>query len=99
MKLVISRSMAAAFAAAVIISGGNAVAAELPEDANPTCPVMLDEAVDSDLFVDYKGKSIYLCCTKCKRQFLKDPEKYMPGIKMDNSQTTQARTVRQPPKP
>lgn len=52
-------------------------AAELPKDANTTCPVMLKEKVDPDLYVDYKDQRVFLCCTKCKRRFANAPEKYM----------------------
>ena len=55
-----------------IVRGG-----ELPKDANTTCPVMLKEDVDPDLYVDYKDRRVYVCCTKCKRRFRNDPEKYM----------------------
>lgn len=56
-------------------------AAELPRDANTTCPIMMKEQVDPDLFVDYKGERVYLCCSKCKKKFNQDPEKYLKRVK------------------
>ena len=39
-----------------------------------TCPI-LGEPIDKKLFVDYKGKRIYVCCEGCLSQVKKDPEK------------------------
>jgi hypothetical protein len=38
-----------------------------------TCPIMGGD-IDKKLFVDYKGKRIYVCCTGCLDQVKKDPE-------------------------
>ncbi|HCE46726.1 MAG TPA: hypothetical protein DET40_24530 [Lentisphaeria bacterium] len=43
------------------------------------CPIMggkVDE-VDRKLFVDYKGKRIFVCCTRCLAVVKADPEKYI----------------------
>ena len=59
------------------------VAPVLPPDANTTCPVMTAEEVDPEIFVEYQGRKVYLCCTSCRKSFKKDPEKYMkllPGV-------------------
>lgn len=74
-------AIVAAFAGAVCLGAGTLNAAELPKDANTTCPVMTKEEVDADLFVDYKGERVFLCCTKCKKKFNQDPEKYMKRIR------------------
>lgn len=74
----------------VILGAGTVNAAALPKDANTTCPVMLKEEVDPDMHVDYKGQRIYLCCTKCKRRFLKDPVKYMKNLPPANDEKTSA---------
>ena len=37
------------------------------------CPITGD-AIDKNLFVDYKGKRIYVCCSDCLAQVKKDPE-------------------------
>jgi len=45
---------------------------------NPTCPVMVGEPVDPEIFVDYEGKRVWLCCDSCVEDFNADPEKYLP---------------------
>jgi YHS domain-containing protein len=62
------------------------------EDANKTattaaaasteqtlCPVTGDK-IDKKVFVEYKGKKVYFCCSMCVAQFNKDPEKYMAKL-------------------
>lgn len=44
-----------------------------------TCPVM-GAPVDSSLYVDYKGKRIYVCCGGCIAQVKADPEKYLKKL-------------------
>jgi YHS domain-containing protein len=44
-----------------------------------TCPV-LGGAIDKKLFVDYKGKRIYVCCEDCIAKVKKDPEKYIKKL-------------------
>lgn len=49
-----------------------------------TCPVS-DEKLGGDMgpayvFV-YKGQEIKLCCSGCKKDFLKEPDKYLKKIK------------------
>ena len=74
--------------------GGKAAAATLPKDANTTCPVMTKEDVDPDLYVDYKGRRIYMCCSKCKRHFTQNPEKYLSRLpKADDKGTTKSKAV------
>jgi YHS domain-containing protein len=41
-----------------------------------TCPIQGD-TINKKLFVDYKGKRIYVCCEGCIAQVKKDPEKYI----------------------
>jgi len=41
-----------------------------------TCPVM-GGAIDKSVFVDYKGKRVYFCCSGCPATFQADPEKYL----------------------
>ena len=40
------------------------------------CPV-LGGAIDKSLFVDYKGKRIYVCCSGCIEPVKADPEKFL----------------------
>jgi YHS domain-containing protein len=74
---------AAALIALAMMAAAPAGAAELPKDANTTCPVMTKEKVEPELSLDYKGKTVYFCCAKCKRKFLQDPEKYMKRLAED----------------
>jgi hypothetical protein len=37
------------------------------------CPVMPEEEVDPSLYVEYKGKKIYVCCKKCAKRVEEDP--------------------------
>lgn len=53
-------------------------------DLLKTCPVS-KEKLDGDMgkpfvFV-YKGQEVKLCCKGCKKDFDKDPEKYMKAIR------------------
>ncbi len=41
-----------------------------------TCPVMGNQ-IDKSIFVDYKGKRVYFCCSGCPETFKQDPEKYL----------------------
>lgn len=53
-----------------------------------TCPVT-GEAINKSIFVDYKGKRIYLCCNSCIDPVKKDPEMYIKKLeKMGQSVET-----------
>jgi YHS domain-containing protein len=55
----------------------NKAAAETAAPGEQTlCPVTGDK-IDKNVFVEYKGKKVYFCCTMCKGPFEKDPEKYI----------------------
>jgi YHS domain-containing protein len=41
-----------------------------------TCPVTGDK-IDKNVFVEYKGKKVYFCCSACKAKFEANPEKYV----------------------
>jgi Cu(I)/Ag(I) efflux system membrane fusion protein len=43
------------------------------------CPVM-DNPINKDVFVEYKGKKVYFCCPGCDDAFLKEPEKYLDKL-------------------
>jgi YHS domain-containing protein len=45
-----------------------------------TCPVMDGNKIDKNVFVEYKGKKVYFCCTQCKAAFEKEPEKYLAKL-------------------
>jgi YHS domain-containing protein len=44
-----------------------------------TCPVM-GEPIDKNLYVDYNGKRIYVCCADCIDKVKKNPEKYIKKL-------------------
>ncbi len=45
-----------------------------------TCPV-LGSPIDKNLYVDYQGKRIYVCCAGCIDQVKKDPAKYIEKLR------------------
>jgi YHS domain-containing protein len=49
------------------------------EDKNvqKTCPVMVGNKIDPNLYTEYRGKKVYFCCQKCKDAFEANPEKYL----------------------
>lgn len=49
-------------------------------EMNPTCPVMLDEDVNPDLFLYYRGVRVYVCCEACVDDFKDNPEEYVPHL-------------------
>jgi YHS domain-containing protein len=50
-----------------------------PAVEQTTCPVM-GGAINKDIFTEYKGKKVYFCCTDCKAEFEKNPEKYISKL-------------------
>ncbi|MDH3982415.1 MAG: hypothetical protein OES84_05870 [Kiritimatiellaceae bacterium] len=64
-----------------------------------TCPVMQDQTIEKSLYVDIKGKRIYVCCKGCIAQIKGNPDKYIKRLenqgvvfekapKMDDKKTT-----------
>ncbi len=49
------------------------------ETEQTTCPVM-GNPIDKNIYVEYEGKKVYFCCTSCKGEFEKDPEKYISKL-------------------
>ncbi len=47
---------------------------------NEYCPVLTTEKVDPAIFVDYQGKRVHFCCTKCRRDFLANPATYLANL-------------------
>lgn len=70
------------FAIPILAAGllATPVRAEDPAVANTYCPVTTDEPVDERYHVDYKGRTIYFCCDKCRRKFLADPLRYAASL-------------------
>jgi YHS domain-containing protein len=46
------------------------------EIAQKLCPVTGEE-IDPSIYVDYQGKRVYFCCSKCVADFEADPAKYL----------------------
>ena len=44
---------------------------------NEMCPVMPEEPVDPEFTIRWEGRNIGLCCSTCRRKFLREPEKYL----------------------
>jgi YHS domain-containing protein len=44
------------------------------------CPILPNNPIDKNVFVEYKGKKVYFCCEACKAEFNKDPEKYIKDL-------------------
>jgi YHS domain-containing protein len=44
-----------------------------------TCPIM-DAPIKKNIFVEYKGKKVYFCCSGCEDKFNADPEKYLARL-------------------
>jgi YHS domain-containing protein len=57
----------------------NQAAASAAETEQMMCPVM-GGAIDKTVFVEYKGKKVYFCCSVCKGKFEADPEKYIAKL-------------------
>ena len=48
---------------------------------NKMCIMHSEDPVDDRETVTYEGKVIGFCCEDCKRDFLKDPKKYIDRVK------------------
>lgn len=48
--------------------------------AQTDCPVMSGKT-NPNLYADYQGQRLYLCCPACLELFKKDPEKYLKKMK------------------
>lgn len=58
-----------------------------------TVCVVSDEALGSmgEAYVfDYKGQEVLFCCSGCKKDFLKEPEKYMAKLKAAEAELKKA---------
>ncbi len=44
-----------------------------------TCPVM-EGPINKDIFTEYQGKKVYFCCDRCKKEFEKNPERYLSTL-------------------
>ena len=67
-------------AGATLPATGPAVSQSLTP-INAHCAVERDNAVDVRTTVQHDGKTIGFCCKDCIKDFRKDPEKYVAGLK------------------
>ena len=58
-------------------------------DKMTTCPVSGDKLgeMGKPYIFEYKGREVKLCCPDCKKDFEKDPAKYMKKIEAADKQT------------
>ncbi len=61
------------------ITIGNA--AEAKEKPQSSCPLMGGEISQHDMYVDVKGKRIYICCAACEAAIRTEPDRYIKIIK------------------
>lgn len=74
--------------AAIALAASLTVRAEDAKTPTPdkltTCPVSgekLDGDMGKPLVFNYKDQEVKLCCKSCKKDFDKDPDKYMAKIR------------------
>jgi YHS domain-containing protein len=69
-----------------MVFAGNAKNSDKKQDSDvkyqTMCPVMGGK-INKKLFVDYKGKRIYVCCQGCIKMFKKNPEKYIKKLEKE----------------
>ncbi len=71
-------------AAVLLVTSGQAQAQAV---TNEYCPVTTTEKVDKNVFLDYKGRRIYFCCNKCRRDFLANPDAYLANLQTTDNAT------------
>lgn len=67
-------------ASRLLLLGALALSAWAADPINQRCPVLTDEAIDPAITIVWQGKTIGLCCQRCKRQFLEKPEAYAANL-------------------
>src|SRR5579871_5389091 len=73
---------ASVLALAVIVANADEKKDAPTPDKLTTCPVSGDKLgeMDKPFVFEYKGHEVKLCCKDCKKDFDKDPAKYMKKI-------------------
>ena len=67
---------------AVAADATGAAQAPAPITLQKLCPVMGGK-VNRDLYVDYEGKRVYVCCKGCIDTLMKDPAKYIKQLEAE----------------
>ncbi len=47
------------------------------------CPVMTGQKINKQLFVDFEGKRIYVCCPVCQAAVKADPAKFVAQLEKE----------------
>lgn len=65
-----------------LLLGSNVRGEEKKAEPQPqtTCPVMKGQPIEKDLFIDVKGKRVYVCCKGCIAQVRGNPDKYIKRL-------------------
>lgn len=68
-----------------LVASHGAWAAEPPSnearpEAQTMCPVTTTEPVDPAISTPHRGRQVFFCCTKCRKKFLAEPEKYAGNL-------------------
>lgn len=87
-------------AALLALATVTATAADKTDDKKPapipdkmtTCPVSGDKLgeMGKPYILEYKGREVKLCCPDCKKDFEKDPAKYMKKIEAADKASNKA---------
>ena len=94
------KTMSLLFAACLALTTINGMAGEkkpaVKKKAQTLCPAMNSE-INKKLFVDVKGKRIYVCCPPCKKKIKADPDKYIKilegkGVKIEDAPKPEEKT-------
>ena len=79
MRLLLPMTLIAVLAVALAAGCGESeapTATTTVSTGQKICPVM-GNAINPNIFVDYKGRRVYFCCPMCPPKFNADPEKYI----------------------
>jgi uncharacterized membrane protein/YHS domain-containing protein len=53
---------------------------------NQFCPVQTDQKADPSITTVYQGHTIAFCCTRCRKKFEANPEKYVSNLSLPEQQ-------------
>ena len=68
--------------------GTEAVEVQLVAGTQTLCPIM-GNPINEDVFYDYQGKRIYLCCPACDDKIKAEPEKFIKQMEDEGITLTQ----------
>lgn len=80
------RNIATALLVAGLAIGMTSLAAEkqeAPKKKQTHCAVMRQNPINTNLYVDVRGKRIYVCCPGCIGKIKADPDKYIKQMEAD----------------